>query len=142
MLVRSPLLTSHKWRKLVPSGRLVYRFNAVFLWCYVCLVFFRFRLDAFVETAALRSIALRYTGAPIATRVSFSFLEMSLFRVFLFLFWRCRFSRVLFVPFPLSLCMQSTSYVLFFRVVCSYLVTTGWIFFISLCENSINQPIN
>ena len=46
---------------------------------------FRFRLHVFVEAAALRSIVLRYAGAPIATRVSFFFfpfvyldLEMSL----------------------------------------------------------------
>ena len=43
----------------------------------------RFRLYAFVEAAALRSIALMYAWAPIATRVSFLFpfvyLEMSLF---------------------------------------------------------------
>ena len=42
-----------------------------------------FRLHAFVEAAALRSIALRYPGAPIATRVSFFFtfvyMEMSPF---------------------------------------------------------------
>ena len=35
------------------------------------------------------------------------------------------------------------SYVLSFRMVFFYLVTTGWIFDnISLCENSINQSIN
>ena len=34
--------------------------------------------------------------------------------------------------------MESTSYVLSFRVVFFYLVTTGWIFEISLCENSIH----
>ena len=74
VLVRSPLLTSHKWRELVPSGRLVCRCHDVFLWCYVCFVLLRFRLYAFVEAAALRSpIVLRYAGAPIATRVSFSF---------------------------------------------------------------------
>ena len=43
----------------------------------------RFRLYTFVEAATLRSIVLRYAGAPIATRVSFIFpfifLEMSLF---------------------------------------------------------------
>ena len=78
MLVRSPLLTSHKWRELVSSGRLVCRCHDVFLWCYLCFVLLRFRLYAFVEAAALRSIVLRYAGAPIATRVSF-FLEMSLF---------------------------------------------------------------
>ena len=51
------------------------------LFCFV------FRLYAFVEAAALRSIVLRYAGAPIATRVSFFsffpflfvYLEMSLF---------------------------------------------------------------
>ena len=48
-----------------------------------CFVLFRFRLYAFVEAAALRSIVLRYAGAPIARRVSFFFpfvyLEMPLF---------------------------------------------------------------
>ena len=37
---------------------------------------------------------------------------------------------------------ESTSYVFPFRMVFYYLVTTGWIFDISLCENSINQSIN
>ena len=36
--------------------------------CYVCFVLLRFRPYAFVEVAALRSIVLRYAGAPIATR--------------------------------------------------------------------------
>ena len=45
----------------------------------------------------------------------------------------------IFVPFPLSLCMESTSYVLSFRIVFFYLVTTGWIFYISLCEISIKN---
>ena len=35
-----------------------------------------------------------------------------------------------------------TSYVIPFRMVFFCLVTTGWIFDISLCENSINQSIN
>ena len=36
--------------------------------------------------------------------------------------------------------MESTSYVLSFRMVFFYLVTTGWIFYNSLlCEDSINQ---
>ena len=65
--------------ELVPSGRLVCRCHDVFLWCSVCFVLLRFHLYAFVEAAALRSIVIRYAGAPIATRVSFSFLEMSLF---------------------------------------------------------------
>ena len=35
--------------------------------------------------------------------------------------------------------MESTLYVISFRMVFFYLVTTGWIFYISLRENSINQ---
>ena len=66
------------------SGRLflVLRLFYVGLFCSV------FRLYAFVEAAALRSIiVLRCAGAPIATRVSFLFflfvcLEMSLFPFF------------------------------------------------------------
>ena len=38
---------------------------------YFALLCFVFRLYATVEAAALRSIVLRYAGAPIATRVSF-----------------------------------------------------------------------
>ena len=84
-MVRSLLLTSHKWREFGSSRGLVCRCHDVFLWRYVCFVLLRFRLYAFVEAAALRSIALRYTGASIATRVfflsffSFVYLEMSLF---------------------------------------------------------------
>ena len=129
MLVRSPLMTSHKWRELVPAGRLVCRCHDVFLWCYVCFVLLRFRLYAFVEAAALRSTVFRYAGAPDSHTC------------FFFFFGTCRFFRLFFVPFPLSLCMESTSYVLSFRMVFSYLVTTDWIFGISLCENSINQSI-
>ena len=134
MLVRSRLLTSHKCQNLVSSGRLVCRCHDVFLWCYVCFVLLRFRSYAFVEAAAPRSIVLRYAGALIATRVSFLFfsppfvyLEMSLF------------PSIFFIPLPLSLCLESTSYVLSFRIVFFYLVTTGCIFDISLCENPINQ---
>ena len=46
------LLTSHKWRELVSSGRLVCKCHDVFLWCYVCfmllLLCFVFRLYAFI----------------------------------------------------------------------------------------------
>ena len=130
MLVRSPLLTSHKWRELVPSGRLVDRCHDVFLWCYVCFVLLRFRLYAFVEAAALRSIVLRYAVASIGTpRVFFCFfLDVAFSTIFLYHF------RFLFVQ-------ESTSYVLSFRIVFFYLVTTGWIFDISLCDNLINQSI-
>ena len=51
------------------------------------------------------------------------------------LFGNATHCRFLFVSFP-------TSYVLSFRMMFFYLVTTGWIFDISLCENSINQSIN
>ena len=146
MLVRSPLLTSHKWRELVSCGHLVCRCHGVFSlalrwFCFASffsffLFFLFFRPYAFVEAAALRSIVLRYAGVPIATCVSF-------FYFFLFLFiWRCRFFRVFFfVPFPLSLCMESTSYVLPSGWCFFYLVTTGWIFYIGLCESLINQSI-
>ena len=113
VLVCSTLLTSHKWRELVSSGRFVCRCHGVFLSqvLYVCFVLLRFRLDAFVEAAALRPIVLRHAGVPIATRVSF-------FLFFPFcLFGNVAFSEYFFVPFPLYLCMESTSYVLSFRMV-------------------------
>ena len=76
------------------------------LFCFV------FRLYAFVEAAALRSIVLRYAGVPIATRVSFFF-----FFLFLFcLFGDAAFSEYLF-RFLLFNSMESTSYVLSFRMV-------------------------
>ena len=141
MLVRSPLLTSHKWRELVSSGRFVCRCHGVFslvlrLFGLFCLVF---RLYAFVEAAALRSIVLRYAGVPIATPVSFFFF----FSFFLFI-WRCRFFRVFFST--ISAFSLYRKYVvrsfLPDGVFCFfYLVTTGWIFDTSLCENSINQSI-
>ena len=47
----------------------------------------------------------------------------------------------IFVPLPFSPCMESTSYryVFSFRMMFFYLVTTGWIFDMRLCENSIKQ---
>ena len=109
----------HKWRELVSSWRLVCRCHDVFLWCYLCFVLLRFRLYAFVEAATLRSVVLRYAGAPTAIHVSFFFLWFN---------WRCRFFRVFFVPLSSSLRMESTSYVLSFRMVFFFLVTMGWIF--------------
>ena len=85
-----------------------------------------------IEATALRSIVLRYAGAPIAIRVSFFFpfvyLEMSLFPS-------------IFVPLPFSLYIERVRRTFFFfRMVFFYLVTTGWIFYISLlCENSKNS---
>ena len=121
MLVRPPLLTSHKWRELVSSGRSVCRCHDVFLWCYVCSVLLRFRLYAFVEAAAFRSIVLRYAGAPIATRVSF------------FLFFVC-FGDVAFSEY---FCTISA-----FSLYGEY---TGWIFYISSTigeggETTISSP--
>ena len=133
MLVHSPLLTGHKWRESVSSKRLVCRYHDVFLWCYLCFVLLRFRLYVFVEAAALRSIALRYVGAPITTRVSFLF--------FLLFIWRCHFCRVFFVPLPFSLSKGMTSYVLSFLMAFFYLVTTGWILDTSSSKNSMNQSI-
>ena len=57
--------------------------------------------------------------------VPFVSLEMSFFPI-----------RVFFVPLPFSLCMESTPYVLSFRMVFFYLVTTGWIIDISSYKNS------
>ena len=100
---------------------------------FVTFVLFRFCLYAFIEASALRSIVLRQAGAPTATRVSsfvsFVYLEMSLFPS-------------TFVPWPLSLCMESTSYFFSFRIVFFYLVTSSWIFLhqlIIMRIQSINQ---
>ena len=81
-------------------------------------VLLRFRLYAFVEGATLRSIVLRYAGVSIATRVFF------LFSFSFCLFGDVAFSEYFFVSFVLSLCMESTSCVLSFRMVFFYLVTT------------------
>ena len=88
--------------------------------------FASFRLYTLFEAAALRSIVLQYAGAPIATRVSFSFLEMSLFPS---------------IFFPISTFSWYGEYAVrsFLPNGVFYRVTTGWIFDISLRENSINQ---
>ena len=100
------------------------------LFCFV------FRLYAFVEAAALRVIVLQYAGVPIATLVSF-FLFFFLY-FFLFIWRRCRFVRVF---FPLSLCMESTSYVLSFRMV-FFLSCDHGLDFLHQLMTSINQSIN
>ena len=132
MLVRSPSLTSHKWRELVSSGvwfaDVMTSFSGVtfVLCCHVFVLMLSLKPRPFLQS-------FFDMQAPRLPRVSF------LFPLFI---WRCRFFQVFFVPFPLSLCMESTSYVLSFRMVLFYVVTTGWIFDISLCENSINQSIS
>ena len=112
------------WRLLRAFGlQMPWRFFSGFVnFVLFCFVFHPY---AFVEAAALRSIVLRYAGVPIATRVSFFLSFCRFFRVlflyhFRFLFV-CRVRRTFF---------PSGWY--FF-----YLVTTGWIFDISLCANSI-----
>ena len=128
MLVRLPFLTSHKWREFVSSGRLVCRCHGVFslvlrLFCFVSF----FVPTLFVEAAALRSIVLRYADVPIAARVFFFLSFCRFFRVFFFYHFRFLFVwRVRRTFFP------SGWY--FF-----YLMTTGWVFDISLCENSIKK---
>ena len=65
------------------------------------------------------------------------------FFVFCFSFFFCSLEMSLFpsvfVPLPCSLInsMESSSYVLPFRVAFFYLVTTGWIFDISLSQNQL-----
>ena len=96
----------------------------------------------FVCFASFLSLCFRYSRRP-------SFNCPSIYRrpdshkpfflFFLLFIWICRFSRVFFVPFPLSRCMESTSYALSFPMVFFYLVSTGWIFDISLYENSIKK---
>ena len=111
----------------MPSGRLVCRCHDVFLWRYVGFVLPRFRLYAFVEAAALRSIVLRYAGAPIAARVYF------------YIFGD--------VAFPSIFCTISAFSLYGEYVVRSFLPNGvflpchhGWIFdIILLCENSINS---
>ena len=110
-------------------------------------VLFRFRLFAFTGAAALCSTVLRslicarpdsHTQLP-NNCLGLLFIFVSSFFLFL---WRCRFFPSIFVPLPpFCLCMVESTYLLFpFRMVFFYLVTTGWIFYISLlCKNSINQ---
>ena len=128
MLVRSPLLTSHKWRELVPSWRWACRCHGVFLWRYLFLFCFVFVFLAFIEAAALCSFVVRYASLPIVARVSFFFpfclFGVSLFPIFFGGGGHCRL-------------LLYTSYVFSFRMVFFYLVTTGWIFDISLVEISI-----
>ena len=110
---------SKKRRVFARKMQMPWRFFSGATFVLFCFVFCRY---AFVEAAAFRSIVLRYAGVPIATRV------------FLFVCF-CRFFRVfVFVLFLLSLFVwrvRRTSFPsgwYFF-----YLMTTGWIFDISLC---------
>ena len=97
----------------------------LFCFALLCSVF---RLYVFfVEATALRSIVLRYAGAPNSHTCFFPFvyLEMSLFPSF--------FGAIS----AFSLYGEYVVHVLSFRTMFFYLVTTDWIFDITLCENSI-----
>ena len=104
----------------------------------MCFVLFRFRLFAFIEAAALRSIVLRFsicmrpdshTQLPTKYLRTFFVSEMSLFSS-------------IFVQLPFSLCMESTSYVFLLRMMFFYFVT-GWIFetsaYVRIESNQSNQ---
>ena len=104
VLVRSPLLTSHKWRELVSSGRLGYRCHGVFVWYNVCFVLLRFRIYAFVEAATLL-----FNRPSICWRPDSHTCFFFLFLFSLLFIWRCRFFRVFFCTIP-ALCLESTSY--------------------------------
>ena len=122
----------------------------------VTFVLFRFRLYAFIEASTLRLIVLRYTcRTGNLTRLihtlaicdhtdmrpdSHTQLPNNCLRPFLFLFLGdVAFSEYFCTIAAFSLCTESTSYVFSFRMVFFYLVTTGWTFDVSSCENSINQ---
>ena len=67
---------------ILHTGRLVCRCHDVFLWCHVCFVLLRFRLYAFVEAAALRSIypsICRRPDSHTCFFFPFVYLEMPLF---------------------------------------------------------------
>ena len=124
----SPCCLATSRANLYPPGVWSADDMAFFLWCYVCFVLVRFS-----------SLCFRLSRGPSFSRPSMCRHSDSHTYFFFFLGGgggRCRFFRVF---FPLSLCMESTSYVLSYRMVFFYLVTTCWIFYISLCENSINQ---
>ena len=100
----------------------------------VTFVLFRFRLYAFVEAAALRSIVLRYAYAPTTTRsylttvcVLFSFLFLPFFRFF----GDVAFPEYFCTTTAFSLYGGYTPYGSPFRMVVfcyKHLVTTGRIF--------------
>ena len=119
---------------LYPPGVWVADDMAFFLWCEVCFVLLRFSSP----------LCFRWSRGPSFDRPSIcrrsdshTCFFLSFFPFFLFI-WRCRFFRV-FSRFLLVWRVRRTFFPsgwCFF-----YLVTTGWIFDISLCENLINQSI-
>ena len=123
---------------LYPPGVWFVDVMAFFLWCYVCFVLLRFS-----------SLCFRWSRGPSFNRTSICrrsdshtcYFFLSFFPFFLFI-WRCRFFGVFFfVPSPLSLCMESTSYVLFFRTV-FFLPCDHGLDFLHQLMWEFNQPNN
>ena len=124
----APLLTSHKWRELVSSGRLVRKYHGVFplVLHLFCFASFLVPMLSLKPRPFVQSSFDMQAGVPIAT---------------LFFFFFCRFFRVFFLcHFRFFLFVWRVRRTFFPSGWCFfYLVTTGWIFDISLCENSINR---
>ena len=137
-MTRTPKLINRKWRDLVSSARmsrclsLALRFFVFFVSFSSVLLLIKGRGPSF----SWSSIYLHpgsNTQLPNNCRcpLFFSF----------FFFGDAAFSEYS-VSLPLPLYMESTSYVLSFRMmVFFYLVTTGWILTSYLCENSIESRL-
>ena len=135
-----------KWREIVSSGCLVCRYMSCRLSLVLsrCLFFvlFRFRIFAFIEAAALRSTVLR---SSICMRPDSHNIQLPnnyyclrpffLLRNLLVSLVMSLFQSILYHYYRFSLCLygdERTSHVFPFRMVFVCLVTTGWIFDISL----------
>ena len=132
MLVRSPLLTSRRWRKLISSGRLICRCHHVFLWCYIYFALSRLTRDGTVEPVSRDQILRRERGQgnfhflcsadhvqdwqPYPVDPYFCYMcdhtgrrpdsHTCFFFLFSFsLFGDVTFSEYFFVPLPFSLCI-------------------------------------
>ena len=116
---------------LYPPGVWLTEAMAFFLWCCVCFVLFRFSLKPrpFVQSSFDMQAFREHTTC---------------FFLLIFPLCFCLFGDVAFSEYFSTFSLYGE------YVVCSYLpdgvvfylVTTGWIFGISLCEISINQPNN
>ena len=120
------------WRELVSSGRFICRCHGVFIWSYVYFVLLRFRLYAFVEATALSF------NRPSIRRRSDS--HMCFFFFFLVVYLEMSLFPSIFCTISAFSLYRRVRRTFFLSGWCFfYFVTTGWIFYISLCENSINQ---
>ena len=110
----------------------------IFLFCFVFVFLLSLKPWSFVQSF----FVLRYACVPTATRGCLT--AVCVFFVFVAYFF-CFFGDVAFsecsisVPLPFSSCMESTWNVSPFGMLFFYLVTTGWIFCIIVCEHSINS---